>query len=205
MIEMGGSASGAVLRPVAAPPGAAQSTLGELAKRASTDDLAFRELYDRIKRPVYTFLFRMVGHMGEAEELMQETLLKVHRNLSRLNSEESFLGWTFSIARNTAISHLRKKRPRVEPIEEVAEPASAFSEHAAAEVSVDLQRILLRIPPRYRSIFILGVIEQREYADIARMSGKSLAAVKTDIHRAREMVREQWLRLRDGKSGGNGV
>lgn len=199
---MGGVASGAVLREASVASVPVEATLGELARRASRDDSAFRELYDRIKRPIYSFLYRMVGHRGEAEELMQETLMKVHRNLGRLNSEESFLGWCFSIARNTAISHLRRRKAVPEPLDEISEPTGPFANQAATEVAIDLQRILLEIPPRYRSMFVLGVLEQREYAEIARITGKSLAAVKTDIHRAREMVRDVWIRFYDHGRGG---
>lgn len=188
--------SGAVLKQTAVVAAPVDTPLAELARRAATDDLAFRELYDRIKRPLFTFIFRMVGHMGEAEELMQETLLKIHRNLGRLRADESFLGWCFTIARNTAISHLRRRRAPLDPIDSVPEPVEHEAVHASAEVTADLQKMLLNLPPKYRSVFILGVLEQREYAEIAKIMGKSLAAVKADIHRARGMVREQWVRTR---------
>ncbi|MEW6366021.1 MAG: RNA polymerase sigma factor [Acidobacteriota bacterium] len=177
-------------------------SLGELAKRAAKDDQAFRELYERMKRPIYNFLYRMVGHMGEAEELMQDTLLKVYRSLDRLNAEENFMAWSYTIARNTAISHLRKRRWVPQPLEQMPEPVSSARGHEEKDVESDLQRLLLEIPPRYRSLFIMAVIEQREYREIAKATGKSLASVKADVHRAREMMRDRWKRYREGTGVG---
>ncbi len=74
-----------------------------------------------MKRPLFNFLYRMVGHMGEAEELMQDTLLKVHRNLDRLTGGESIMAWSYAIARNTAISHLRKRRWTPQPLDDLPE------------------------------------------------------------------------------------
>ncbi len=194
---MGGVTSGAAVKQAPeAPP--IESSLGALARRAAHDEQAFRELYDRMKRPLYTFIYRMVGHMGEAEELFQDTLLKIHRNLGRLDDRDSFLAWCYSIARNTAISHLRRRKAITESIDDRPELEAPPNSHEETEVQLDLRKILMQIPPRYRSLFILGVLEQREYQEISRMTGKSLASVKIDIHRARQMVRERWERLRKG-------
>ena len=180
-----------------------EGSLGELAKRAAKDDRAFRELYERMKRPIYNFLYRMVGHMGEAEELMQDTLLKVYRSLDRLNAGENFMAWSYTIARNTAISHLRKRRWTSQPLDEMPEPATTARGHEEKDVEADLQRLLLEIPPRYRSLFIMAVIEQREYRQIAKATGKSLASVKADVHRAREMMRNLWKKYLEGTREGD--
>jgi len=174
-------------------------SIGDLARRAARDEGAFRELYERLKRPLYSFIYRMVGHMGESEELMQETLLKIYRNLGRLDDRDSVLSWCYSIARNTAISHLRKRRAPVESLEDGDVPSVQPRGHEEKEVEADLQRILLRLPPRYRAVFIMGVLEQKEYREIARITGKSVSSVKIDIHRARQMVKEEWTSLRAGR------
>src|SRR5258705_38067 len=80
-----------------------------VARAAKGDEAAFRELVRRYERPVFALLFRMVRDRALAEDLAQETFIKVLNGLKSYRAEFKFSSWIFKVANNAAIDHLRKR------------------------------------------------------------------------------------------------
>ena len=74
------------------------------------NDAAFALLVQRQINPVYNFVYRLVRNTQDAEDITQETFVKMWKNLKRYNQDQNFKTWLFTIARNTAIDSLRKKK-----------------------------------------------------------------------------------------------
>jgi RNA polymerase sigma-70 factor (ECF subfamily) len=177
----------------------------ELARKA--EERAYRELLRRYQRPVFSLIYRMVRDRELAEDLSQETFVKVLNALDRYRPEYKFSSWVFKIANNAAIDHLRRKEldtlsfeggPDATTPERVEATAlqlgdlaeSPLDELEARELGSTIERAISRLRPEYRSCIILRHVEGRPYDEIAVILKLPLGTVKTYIHRARAELRE---------------
>lgn len=166
------------------------------------EEVAYRELLRRYQRPVFSLIYRMVRDRELAEDLAQETFVKVLNALDRYRCEYKFSSWVFKIANNAAIDHLRKKEldtlsleggPDATTPERVEattlqlgdQAESPLDELEARELGSQIERAIGRLRPEYRSCIILRHVEGRPYEEIAGIMDLPLGTVKTYIHRAR--------------------
>ena len=174
---------------------------------------AYRELLDRYQRPVFSLVYRMVRDRELAEDLAQETFVKVFNHLDRFNPKYKFSSWIFKIASNLAIDTLRKREPltvsldgsrhaetpdEIEStritVESKDENPEEFLE--AKELGQEIERAISRLRPEYRTAILLRHVEGRAYEEIAEIMSLPLGTVKTFIHRARGELRETLAHLR---------
>jgi RNA polymerase sigma-70 factor (ECF subfamily) len=169
-------------------------------------DGAHRELIKRYERPVFSLVFRMVRDRELAEDLTQDTFVKVLSHLDRYRSDFKFSSWLFKIANNVAIDHLRKRQldtvsmdgapdartpDAVEStrVDVAATAESALDEMAAKELGSAIERAIAALRPEYRACIMLRHVEGRSYEEIATTLDLPLGTVKTYIHRARHELR----------------
>lgn len=172
----------------------------ERAQSGSIHD--FQELYSLFGKPIFNFIVRLVGSPIEAEDLTQETFLKVYAELVNLRDPGQFKYWLYRIARNEVYQKLRKGKRRTEvPIDDEQMPYVDFladekggldPEQAilAGELNEVVRSSLMTLKPKYRDVFVLAVFERMSYDDISKVVGRSLLSVKTDIYRARLAVKD---------------
>src|SRR5688500_2764318 len=170
-------------------------------------ETAYRELLRRYERPVFALVFRMVRDRELAEDLAQETFIKVLNYIDRYRPEFKFSSWLFKIANNVAIDHLRKRHldtisidgsPHASSAAEIEATSldvavrqeSALEEMEAKELGSEIERAIARLRPEYRSCIMLRHVEGRSYEEIAATLDLPLGTVKTYIHRARHQLRE---------------
>jgi RNA polymerase sigma-70 factor (ECF subfamily) len=165
---------------------------------------ACEEIVRRYERPIYGLIARMVRDEAQAEDLTQDTFLKMFRALARYDSTLRFSSWLFRIAHNTAIDYLRQRRLLIatpvedpddesDPLQALPDPSAISPERSAerAELAVAVDRALDRVRPDYRAVLVLRYQEGLEYQDIADVLGVPLGTVKTFLHRARrDLARE---------------
>jgi RNA polymerase sigma-70 factor, ECF subfamily len=137
------------------------------------------------------FIRARVPDNATADDLTQETLLKVYRSRASLREDERLEAWLYRIARRTLIDYYRKRRPSEEL------PASLKSE-SQDEVGAIRDAVLLstirymeQLPNAYRVPLQLSELEGMSMADIAKRLGVSLTAVKSRIRRGRQMVKKK--------------
>ncbi len=156
------------------------------------DGGAFDRLFGRWAPPLLRYLERMVGDSAVAEELVQESFLRLYRARERYEPKAKFSTWLYTIAANTARNELR--RPFRRHLHEVAEEGSELTLPSRAE-AVDVQAAqreeihdvsdaLVRLPERQREALLL-VAEGLSYAEIAELQGTSVSATKALVHRSR--------------------
>jgi RNA polymerase sigma-70 factor, ECF subfamily len=160
---------------------------------------ACEALVRRFERPVYNLIARLVQDPGMAEDLTQETFIKMFRALGTYDPRLRFSSWLFRIAHNTAIDYLRQRRPAlVAPIVDeadgerdrlasIADITAMSPERAASnrELAAALEVAIDRLRPEYRSAIVLRHQEGLEYEEIAHVLDLPLGTVKTYLHRAR--------------------
>lgn len=188
----------------------------EVVELAGKDrEAAFRELIGRYERPVFSLIYRMLNDREAAEDVAQETFIKVLNALDRYDPSygSKFSSWIFKIANNAALDYLRKRRsdtisldgsPEARTEDEAAASAPVLAaddlspeDYAASqEIGREVERAIARLRPEYRSAIILWHIEDRPYEEIAEIMALPLGTVKTYIHRARKELRNHLTHLR---------
>ena len=185
-----------------------------VARSREGDETAYRELIRRYERPVFSLIFRMVRDREIAEDLSQETFIKVLNAINTYRPEFKFSSWVFKIANNTAIDHLRRRELDTLSLEgspHAATPeameatalqlgtgvASPLDDVASRELGGEIEAAINRLRPEYRSCILLRHVEGRAYEEIADILGLPLGTVKTYIHRARNELRVMLAHLRE--------
>ena len=183
----------------------------ELAKAGR--EAAYRELLRRYERPVFSLIFRMVRDRSLAEDLAQETFVKVLNALGSYRPEYKFSSWIFKIANNAAIDQLRRREldtlsldgsPDARTADEVEATALQATDRAetpleeleSRETGAAIEQAIGRLRPEYRTCILLRHVEGRTYEEIAEVMDLPLGTVKTYIHRARLELREYLADLR---------
>jgi RNA polymerase sigma-70 factor (ECF subfamily) len=170
-------------------------------------EAAFRELIRRYERPVFSLIFRMVRDRETAEDLAQDTFIKVLNHIDRYRPEFKLSSWLFKIANNVAIDHLRKRQIETVSIdgsphamsaaeieatsfEVAARQETALEELESRELGSAIERAIAALRPEYRACIMLRHVEGRSYEEIAATLDLPLGTVKTYIHRARHQLRD---------------
>ena len=171
------------------------------------DESAFDRLFERWAGRLLRFLERMVRDSAVAEELVQETFLRVHRGRSSYRPDARFSTWLYTIATNAARNELRRPFRR-SPHESADAPrgptgedpplalpdASASPEDVAhaRRLGDDVDEALAALPERQRTALWLSAVEGLSYAEVARALDTTDKGVKALVHRARAALAERF-------------
>lgn len=162
----------------------------ELLERFAAGDLeAFEALFQQHQKDVYAWIVRIVRDTGIAEDLTVETFWRIYRSRARFRPDGNFCAWTRRIATNAALDHLRAKRRDTELDENFAAPARPDPAIRNEERQA-LDKAFRQLPPKYRLIATLALIEDEPYERIAEAVGVSAALVKIRVFRAVRMLRK---------------
>ena len=150
-------------------------------------------------RFIYTVAYRLTGNEADAQDLVQDVLLRVRTGL-RTYRPGSMEGWLSRITTNAFLDDLRRRRRR--PVEALPDdpdrvvPASPAVDEAVAATTLpeDIQAALTRLAPEFRAAVVLSDVVGLSYADIAEALGVPLGTVRSRIHRGRSMLREELVR-----------
>lgn len=153
------------------------------------DSHAFAALVNSHRKNVLTYFWRNCGSTSEAEDMLQETLIKVWRALPRYRYEYRFTVWLFGIARNVLIDHLRRKKTRsvvrfTDEVPEQMETANPAFTLEAAEIQEKLEAAIERLPEKQREIFLLRQHSEMSFKEIAESTGQPLNTVLGHMHYA---------------------
>lgn len=156
-------------------------------------DEGFRLLLGCYKEPVYWHIRRITVHHQDAEDALQETFLRVFRNIGKFKSEMSLAAWIFRIASNEALRLRDSRLPLLLPLDDGGGTASdtlradEYTDYSDLE-TVKLQRAILSLPPKQQLAFNLRYYDEFDYATIARITDSTVAGVKANYHEAKEKI-----------------
>ena len=155
---------------------------------------AFQDLYQTHHRRVYSTCLRMTRDASEAEDLTQEVFVHLFRTLGSFRGESAFTTWLHRLTVNHVLMHFRKRKVRtVRTSEDGEPPAPALGSRDRKRTNI-LDRILLseviaKLPDGYREALVLHDIEGFEHKEIAEMKGRADGTSKSQLHKARRMLR----------------
>ncbi|HPF36261.1 MAG TPA: RNA polymerase sigma factor [Candidatus Krumholzibacteria bacterium] len=154
------------------------------------DERALRVLVERWERPVFAFLVRMLGSHEEAQDICQDTFLKLVETAPRYRAEGKFRSWLFRIAGNGARNRLRRRKVLrwltldSGHAEHPHPAADALTDLARREDAARVRAALSRLPDRQRQALVLRLDHDLSYQEIADAMGASFSSVQMLLHRA---------------------
>jgi len=170
----------------------------------SGDRRAFAELVDLYKDKIFHLAYRMLGNAHEAEDIVQETFLRVFKNLDRYDETQKFSTWIYRIGTNLCIDRLRKRKSAYSLDADMpdGEGADWYSLLPGNEETPEKQLILSEtqaqvreaidtLPEKYKSIVILRYIHDLSLQEIGEILDMPVTTVKTRVHRGREYLRKK--------------
>jgi len=160
-----------------------------------------------LQNTVFSFSMKVCGHREDAEDTMQETLLRAARQLRKFHSPEALAVWLYKVARSRCLMSRRRSKfaPRQHlSLEEVLPDRTELEALTAkdrdggpeqqllrAESREELQQAVLRVPPPYRMVLVLHDMEELSQGEIARITGLRPGTVRVRLHRARAFLRNE--------------
>ncbi len=170
------------------------------------DRLAFAELVEKYKQPLYNFIFRTLRDESESEDVAQTVFLQVYKSRARYERTAKFSTWLFTIARNLCLNEIRRRsRHPAESLEESHsehedQPQRQYEdkkiflptdEALQGELARKIEEALNDLPENQRTAIWLCRQDELSYEEIAAVLGCSLSATKSLIHRGRETLKDK--------------
>lgn len=151
------------------------------------------QLIERYHEPLYWHIRRLVVSHDDAQDVLQETFIRIHTHLGELRHTQSERAWVYRIATNEALQWLRRKH---EYLSLDDEDASELLDTLTSDPYTDLtdrpvlllQQALLSLPTMQRTVFDLRYYDSLPYEEIAAVTGSTIGAAKTNYHIAKEKI-----------------
>lgn len=167
-----------------------------LVRRFKGKDLqAFDEIFTIYYKPIYFFIYKMVYNVDTAEDITQDTFVKVFKGLSKVETDIKLSPWIYRIAHNACIDHIRKHKITFElldnvnyenDIKDIKGDDNPEVNYINIELRDKINKVMMRLNNRYKTVLILRDYNDLSYKNIAEILGLSEAGIKSLIHRARQ-------------------
>jgi len=163
------------------------------------EEQAFRELYRRHTPRLLGFVGRLLGASdAEAEDVAQETWIRACQALGRFRWESAFSTWLLGIGLNIVRDHIRRNsRAHILDIDDIPDPPGPVR---IPEDRIDLERSIAVLPDGYRMVLVLHDVEGMKHKEIAEKLGVSEGTTKSQLSRARKMLRGLLARSKGERS-----
>jgi RNA polymerase sigma-70 factor (ECF subfamily) len=158
-------------------------------------DGGFRSLMHQFQEPIYWHIRRMVTLHDDANDVVQNTFIKVFKNIEKFNKDSKLYTWIYRIATNESLTFLnRRKKKQTETIDgdeyslENKLSSDPFFDGNAAELV--LQKAILLLPEKQKAVFNLRYYDEMNYKDMSEMLDTSVGALKASYHHAAKKIED---------------
>jgi RNA polymerase sigma-70 factor (ECF subfamily) len=164
-----------------------------VARLKRLDSSAFEEAFQRLRAPLYSFLVRLSGDRTLAEDLLQETWVRLATSATQLADDTELRAWLFTVARNLHTSHRRwvlldEERLRSLGFWPRRAPHTPFEQASANEAERKAEAAIASLPLKYREVLLLVAVERLEPIEAAAVLGIKPEALRQRLVRARGMI-----------------
>ncbi|MFM6975875.1 MAG: RNA polymerase sigma factor [Sphingobacteriaceae bacterium] len=171
------------------------SEILEKFSRESGRKEAFGLLIKKYQEKVYWHCRRMVIDHDDADDLVQETFIKVWNNLDRFRQDAQLYSWIYRIASNECLQFLQKKKKRnhssIDDLsEQISNNLAAADELNGEQIQLKLQQAIATLPEKQRLVFHMKYFEEMKYEEISTVLGTSVGALKASFHLAVKKIEE---------------
>ncbi|MHA0858098.1 RNA polymerase sigma factor SigW [Paenibacillus sp. CMAA1364] len=167
------------------------------------DQQAFAEIVELYKDKIYFLGYRMLNNRQEAEDVVQETFLRVFKSLDRYDPNQKFSTWIYRIATNLSIDRLRKRKPTYSLDADMndqegldgysilpGDDRTPESEVLLSETKQIVYKAIESLPVKYKSVMILRYLQEMSLQEISDVLDMPVTTIKTRVHRGREFLRK---------------
>nr|WP_260504299.1 RNA polymerase sigma factor SigW [Paenibacillus illinoisensis] len=168
------------------------------------DQRAFAEIVELYKDKLFHLAYRMLNNRHEAEDVVQETFLRVFRNMEKYDPNQKFSTWIYRIATNLCIDRLRRKKPSYSLDAELndqegsdgysmlpSDDRTPESEALLSETQTLIREAIDSLPAKYKSVMILRYLQDLSLQEISDVTGMPVTTIKTRVHRGRDFLRKK--------------
>lgn len=168
------------------------------------DQRAFAELVDLYKDKIFHLAYRMLSNRHESEDVVQDTFLRVYKNLDRYDENQKFSTWIYRIATNLCVDRLRKRKPTYSLDAEMndkegidgyamipSDDRTPETEFMLTETQVMIRQAIESLPAKYKTVMILRYLQELSLQEISDVLGMPITTIKTRVHRGREFMRKK--------------
>ncbi|UFH54343.1 RNA polymerase sigma factor [Spirosoma sp. KNUC1025] len=168
----------------------------------SSRNYAFNLLVRKYQQKIYWHIRKMVIDHDDADDLVQETFIKVWNSLEQFRGDSQLYTWIYRIATNECLNFLNKKRRRfflpigdvegelMEKLESSAEYRTTGNDPSGEDIQLKLQKALLKLPDKQRLVFNMKYFDDMKYEDISEVTGTSVGALKASYHLAVKKIED---------------
>ncbi len=163
------------------------------AQEGNTD--AFRKIVDHYQSFAYAVSFRLLGHVEEAEDVVQEAFIRLWKNLYKYRPEVKLTTWLYRIIANLCLDylksvHMQQKKNRVaaQALEGLRSYESADEELKASELNEMIQKAVEELTPKQKAVFILRDLEGLSVEEVCSILSMSAGNLKSNLYYARKQV-----------------
>jgi len=158
-----------------------------------TRNYGFNLLVRDYQERVYWHIRKMVIDHDEADDIVQDTFIKVWKNLDKFREDSSLYTWIYKIATNECLNFLSKKKRRFFlPLNDVSKELStkidSGSHIGGDEIQMKLQKALIKLPDKQRMVFNMKYFDEMKFEQISEITGTSVGALKASYHHAVKKV-----------------
>lgn len=170
-------------------------------KNEKTRDLAFQKLMNKYKERLYWHIRKMVMDHDDADDILQNTFIKVWRSVDKFREESSLYTWLYRIATNESLTFINSnKRRSMVPMNDTSEFLMNNLESDVYfdgdDIQLRLQEAILKLPEKQRIVFNLKYFEEMKYEEMSHVLDTSVGALKASFHHAVKKV-EEYLKSKD--------
>lgn len=160
-----------------------------------TRDLAFEQLVREYQKPLYSQIRNIVLNHDDADDVLQNTFVKIFRHLPNFKGDSKLFSWMYRIATNEAIDFLSAKAKRngftnSEFIEKEVEKLTADVYFEGDEIQLKLQKAIAKLPEKQQLVFKMKYFEEIKYEEMSEILGTSVGALKASYHHAVKKIEE---------------
>nr|WP_026264194.1 RNA polymerase sigma factor SigW [Paenibacillus terrigena] len=179
-----------------------ETRLALLARKG--DQRAFAEIVELYKDKIFHLAYRMLSNRHEAEDVVQDTFLRVYKNLDRYDENQKFSTWIYRIGTNLCIDRLRKRKPTYSLDAEMndqegvdgysilpSDDRTPESELLLSETQQLIRQAIESLPAKYKTVMVLRYLQELSLQEISDVLDMPVTTIKTRVHRGREYLRKK--------------
>lgn len=171
-------------------------------REPSSRNWAFNLLVRKYQQKLYWHIRKMVIDHDDADDLVQDTFIKVWNSLDNFRGDSQLYTWLYRIATNECLNFLAKKRRRfflpigdvegelLEKLEATPSAVTSGEGPSGEEIQLKLQQALLKLPDKQRLVFNMKYFDEMKYEEISAITGTSVGALKASYHLATKKIEE---------------
>jgi RNA polymerase sigma factor (sigma-70 family) len=160
-----------------------------------TQNLAFQKLVHQYQRPLYNHIRNIVLNHDDADDVLQNTFIKVFQYLKNFKGDSKLFSWIYRIATNEAITFITQKAKRNGTTSEalqtkIVENLKSDCYFDGDEIQIKLQKAIIKLPDKQQLVFKMKYFEELKYEEIAEILGTSVGALKASYHHAVKKIED---------------